>query len=348
MKIHLLAIGLLAALVLGSCSSNTSTNTYGFPNPYITVSAVTSSSVTLNWTAATEGSNTTLWYTVYQSAANPSYGSFTALEQLQAGTLVGSGENITTMNVTGLTAGTSYYFNIVVSDGNGNYGLYKPVGEYFDAGLVLYYPFNGNANDVTTSANNGVLSTTAPTLVNDRFGNANSAYLFSNTANDSFSGTSTAQYISSTNNTSITGAGPFTISFWYAAVSGHTYAGDRLINMGVNATNTVFGFYPNGSNSYVWVNDGGSDLATGIAPTTAWQHWVIVYDSSKNVTAYENGVQVVAATNVPNLNLTASPLYIAESPNQDNSSTAYIDDVRVYNDALTSAQVTALYTVTRP
>ena len=48
--------------------------------------------------------------------------------------------------------------------------------------LVAYYPFNGNANDASGNGNNGTVN--GATLTTDRFGNANSAYLFNGTNND--------------------------------------------------------------------------------------------------------------------------------------------------------------------
>ena len=46
-------------------------------------------------------------------------------------------------------------------------------------GLVGYWPFTGNANDVSGTGNNGTVS--AATLTTDRFGNANGAYSFNGT-----------------------------------------------------------------------------------------------------------------------------------------------------------------------
>ena len=43
-------------------------------------------------------------------------------------------------------------------------------------GLVAYYPFNGNADDLSGNGNNGIVHGAA--LTEDRFGNANSAYHF--------------------------------------------------------------------------------------------------------------------------------------------------------------------------
>jgi hypothetical protein len=43
-------------------------------------------------------------------------------------------------------------------------------------GLVAYYPFDGNANDESSNRHDGTVN--GPTLTEDRFGNANSAYSF--------------------------------------------------------------------------------------------------------------------------------------------------------------------------
>ncbi len=43
-------------------------------------------------------------------------------------------------------------------------------------GLVVYYPFNGNANDSSVNKINGIVHNA--TLTTDRFGNANKAYYF--------------------------------------------------------------------------------------------------------------------------------------------------------------------------
>ena len=45
-----------------------------------------------------------------------------------------------------------------------------------NAGLVAYYPFNGNANDESGNGNNGTVY--GATLTDGRFGNTGSAYDF--------------------------------------------------------------------------------------------------------------------------------------------------------------------------
>ena len=41
-------------------------------------------------------------------------------------------------------------------------------------GLVGYWPFNGNANDISGNGNNGIVD--GATLTTDRFGNSNQCY----------------------------------------------------------------------------------------------------------------------------------------------------------------------------
>jgi PKD repeat protein len=50
------------------------------------------------------------------------------------------------------------------------------IGQIPTNGLIAWYPFNGNANDASGNGNNGTVY--GASLVNDRFGNSNSAYSF--------------------------------------------------------------------------------------------------------------------------------------------------------------------------
>ena len=69
-------------------------------------------------------------------------------------------------------------------------------------GLVGYWPFNGNANDVSGNGNNGTVN--GATLTTDRFGNANSAY--------SFDGVD--DFINKNNWSSLNGNQDFSVNFW--------------------------------------------------------------------------------------------------------------------------------------
>ena len=69
-------------------------------------------------------------------------------------------------------------------------------------GLVGYWPFNGNANDVSGNGNNGTVN--GATLTNDRNGNANSAYSFDGTTN----------YIEVADNNTLDLTNNYTFSVW--------------------------------------------------------------------------------------------------------------------------------------
>ncbi|MCX8470840.1 MAG: ASPIC/UnbV domain-containing protein, partial [Chitinophagaceae bacterium] len=73
-------------------------------------------------------------------------------------------------------------------------------------GLVAFYPFTGNASDV--SGNNNVLTANGVTLTTDRFGRSNSAYSFTNTQ------TSVTNYLKAVNPTPFA-KNTYTISAWF-------------------------------------------------------------------------------------------------------------------------------------
>ena len=71
-----------------------------------------------------------------------------------------------------------------------------------NAGLVAYYPFNGNANDASGNGNNPIFNNATPT--SDRFGNPNSAYSFNGTDN----------YIRIPNSSSLNSSNQISICAW--------------------------------------------------------------------------------------------------------------------------------------
>ena len=75
-------------------------------------------------------------------------------------------------------------------------------------GLVAYYPFNGNANDVSGNGNHGILegNKNVPELTTDRFGKENSAY--------SFGGYYNYNWIKVPNSESLIFDKEMTMSFW--------------------------------------------------------------------------------------------------------------------------------------
>jgi hypothetical protein len=97
-----------------------------------------------------------------------------------AGTIAGTGETISWKSPL-LTEG-NYWLYCIVNDGNG--GMTKDsisvevrnFSKYVKGNLLAYYPFNGNANDLSGNSRNGIVSNMLPVV--DRNGNPNSAFYF--------------------------------------------------------------------------------------------------------------------------------------------------------------------------
>ena len=112
------------------------------------------------------------------------------------------------------------------------------------AGLIAYYPFNGNANDMSGNGNNG--SVAGATLSEDRFGNPDSAYYFD--GND---------YINIGQLPQLQGAQGITVSCWVRRTSSNRY--DGFVGKWYTtpaSTNNVFLLY-NGENDASYCNASG-------------------------------------------------------------------------------------------
>jgi hypothetical protein len=338
-----------ALLVTGCTDSNNPVIPY---NTQIFTTAISPSTISISWNKATDtkSPSTVLVYKVYLSAANPVYQSFNTFTEVEAGTLVQTLIGVTSATISsGITAGNAYYINIVVLDEAGNKALYSPLGEFFHTAQLSYYPINSSGADVTATANHLVVATglALPTVTADRFGVAASAYNFNPT---------TPQCLQSTNNVGITGNAGRSVSLWVQ--SSNTPAGTRRVPFAWgdgSGNGSNFGVYEDGvgNNWIAWLWGASMDIPTATAVTTSWEHWVIGYDSAADtVYTYKNGV-VVNNGDAPGAaaNTVDSLLYVGcgmeggvlNYPYQGN-----IDDIRVFNQLLSSTEVANLYAVTQP
>ena len=209
-------------------------------------------------------------------------------------------------------------------------------------GLVAYYSFSGNANDLSGNSYNGTVN--GATLTADRFGNANSAY--------SFNGTS--DYIS-VNSAPLTNY-PYTISAWIK-LSVINNTGKPIIGLGELGTNNLKKCYFDptyGNTGKPSIGVGGAcDITStsNVVTTGVWTHMVVTVSSysSSSVTFYVNNVaytqNTTAGTNVP------FPLnnagFTIGSHKGGGSAFSYfsgvLDDIRIYNRVLSSTEISALY-----
>jgi hypothetical protein len=229
--------------------------------------------------------------------------------------------------------------------------LFAQVPSYVPtSGLVGYWPFNGNANNISGSNNNGTVNGAA--LIADRFGNINSAY--------SFNGIS--DYIRVVNSPSLNNSS-FTLSGWFntnnlplnpgedaKGIVGKWWQTPSVCESNYNSFLTVLTKPIGQNNSYL---GGATDLYAGdvfysntSVNTNNWYHFIFIHDEMIGGKLYINGV------------LTNSNLLDGSVCNSTNdliigadilSGSVYrffngkIDDIGIWNRALTQEEITNLY-----
>ncbi len=219
--------------------------------------------------------------------------------------------------------------------------------------LVASYPFNGNANDATGNGNNGVV--TGATLTTDRFGNANSAYSFNGSSN----------FIQVANSASLQLGSQFTIAAWskLSAYNMGNYQGNFILSKGSDVANAMsFNLQvgeidnninpdPNGYKRLIFFNNptGAAPYAEDgdivVAPQIELNKWYYTVASVNGnvMKVYVNGSLVETKTFAATLNASnALDLFIGRQ--NLSGEPAYwwngsLDDIKIYNGALTDAQV---------
>ena len=207
--------------------------------------------------------------------------------------------------------------------------------------MVAYYPFNGNANDESGHANNGVVN--GATLTTDRHGNADKAYSFDG-INDRISGNVDGSLFSVHK----------TISLW-AVISGAGNFNPRLVGIGPAGSSAQYyslviegtasprriQFYTQGG-----VADGYS--TTLISNGNLWRNYIVTYEGSI-VKIYIDGILDKATSTSGILaNFSTAVLQIGSSDNGFDWFNGKLDDLRIYDRALSDVEVQTLYNAEKP
>lgn len=202
-------------------------------------------------------------------------------------------------------------------------------------GLVGWYPFTGNTNDVVGS-NNGM--SMGATLTTDRFGNADCAY--------SFDGTSDYIWVPGAPFTTY----PFTISAWvYIEDISKSY----IVGLGEIGSNDLGKF-----SIYSTYNEGlrvGSDGAwyyqsdSAYTSTNTWINITVTFDYDNGAIFYINGVKynyLYYIWDIPGNPFPFNNTGFNIGKHTGTGSSKYmkgkIDDLGFWNRALTPAEITAL------
>jgi hypothetical protein len=221
-------------------------------------------------------------------------------------------------------------------------------------GLIAYYPFNNSTADSSGLGNDGtgynLLSVT------DRFGNQNSAYHFDGTSS----------YVSIKDNVYMRlYATDFTQSAWvklddYNASYGSVILGKRLPGVADAGYTFSIGGYTSSAGFPIegithFGPGGGSAnnaLSTKAIPVNQWHMLSCVYSyQNKTLSIYIDGIldDITSNISAPNASVGAKIYIGRDDPTlQDNGYFIYgsLDDIRVYDRALTAKEINKLYTLT--
>lgn len=212
-------------------------------------------------------------------------------------------------------------------------------------GLVAHLKFDGNAKDSTPYGNNGTVSGAVPAA--DRKGKSGGAY--------SFNGSSSYIVVTSNHLRSTHNSGEFTYSLWYSAANS-----GALITRG--STNGCE-YEPVIKQDIVQFSGcAGSGVVTGLTPPGAgWNHMLVsVSTTADTVKTYVNGTFTNSKTlssikavsdrsTVIAANASQNTLYIGAQQTLAGSGTLMnffqgsVDDVKIYNRALSDSEAGALH-----
>ena len=200
---------------------------------------------------------------------------------------------------------------------------------------VANYPFAGNAKDLSVSGNTA--SVHGATLAQDRFGWANNAF--------SFDGTQS--YLEAPNNAALN-SNYTTVAFWIKVNALPASGESFLLSFGGWQERCKVSLPTHGkmvwtTNNSSGISDmdagGGNELVPGV-----WKHVVFVHDGTNDL-IYMNGVQIASKAVSGTMNSTTKPLGIGYNPiDVGNYFNGVLDEVRIYNIALSAAQITTLFT----
>jgi hypothetical protein len=200
-------------------------------------------------------------------------------------------------------------------------------------GLVGWWPFNGNANDESGNGNNGTLN--GANLGLDRFNNVNSACNLDNQASDNVA------------IPSINFGNDFTISIWFKLNSYNQFQASTFFSQYNGNDGVELNYTTNTSILLYSLIGPESDITKRMYSLFSlglgnWYH--LVWKKSGNFSEFLlNGVSVYQQINLSNTTTNNGIGYFGKAQWGGNELSGLIDDVGIWNQALTQQEITALY-----
>jgi hypothetical protein len=304
---------------------------------------------------ALQGTSASLWITAE--------GRFLLHQWYHNGIELG-GETNSTLILNNLSDSAEGNYTVKISNDFGQV-LSNPIvvdvnNSWISNGLVAWWPFDGNASDMSGNGNHGTV--TGATLVPDRNGNAQKAFFFD--GNDDFINVGTLGNFSSKINSS-------TISFWIRTVnSGSQFKSLMGLVDDVGVSYPVFKIELNRKANPTLAASSGDTLffirdkvgKVYAAYTNeniyndSWHHltWVINDISQSQSSLYIDG-EIIDWTAAHSGGVSPNPDDFSQSWNQpfvmgasnykgsiEDFSNIYLDDIRIYERALSNTEVKAL------
>lgn len=248
--------------------------------------------------------------------------------QVTGGTATGSTNTPATGYLTGLIPNTTYYYQIEATNSIGT--TVSPVGSFTTTNstpnsLVAEYNFNNTMQN--TSGSNPFSTTNGVSFATDRNGNTNSALNITNTGS------------SATISNLPYGSSARTVSLW---VKMNIFNANFNFIYCYGTASNFIGAYFNPNNLYQFATGNNHTFAT--SNSIDWTHFVFVYDGTQSK-MYKNGVLLGTANLTVNTqnNNNLFTLGLTEQGAQ-NYFNGVIDDLKIYNYAISDTDVTTLYT----
>jgi hypothetical protein len=258
-----------------------------------------------------------------------------------ASTLVASGLTQPLYSGANLTAATTYYWKIVAKDGQGG-STVGPVWSFTTAdpltqGLVAYYQMDGNALDATGHGHNGEMFGTTSAV--DRFGASGGALSFDN-----------SDYIRVPHAEELSfGSSEFTIAAWIRLSGEQTAYAGLVVKCTPTAPEKGYQFImqnPDNLAGQIGTNAGYFDFKGSLSLNDGSWHFValVVTRATKIANLYVDGNLVISHENdkLATSIYGTSPLLIGVDRQSVKHFQGRMDDIRLYNIALTQAQLREL------
>ncbi len=205
-------------------------------------------------------------------------------------------------------------------------------------GLVAYYPFNTNALDESGNGNDGVVN--GASLTQDRNGKVNSAFLFG-----------VSDYIK-IDNTAQQQFSNITISAWVKPLDITTSKHHEIIRRDTGYGSFLFAFQEYGSLLTFGINNTPvNESDTPINPINfvdgEW-HFVTGNYNGNKIVVYADGqfIDEKYFGVAMNQDSSSSPIFIGSAAGVGEYFNGAIDDIRIYNRALTPTEIQQLYQTT--